>query len=131
MERNASDLQWILEYEVAQARRHRRFVTLAMCKSKSSINIKRVLADTMRQSDVYFEFGDSLGAIMMGETDQSGARTAIERFKKSCSGQIDLRFAVASYPQDNLAAPGFLPAVYSRLKRAEAEGEAGSVVYAD
>lgn len=101
-----------------------------MIKSDSSYNQKEFLANSIRNSDVYFEFNDSLGAILMSETDSTGALAAVERYKRISNGSFKMRFAVGSYPQDNFPAPRFVSTVYKRIKKAELQ-EPGTVVATD
>ena len=128
--RGVSELEWMLDHELLLAERYRRFVSVTMIKSKVPAEQKQVLADTIRESDVYFEFSDSFGAILMSETDGTGALAAVERYKQSCGADTDIRFAVGSYPQDHQPAPKFLSTVYQRMKSAEAL-EPGAVVTTD
>ena len=127
MVKGIPELEWMLDHELRLAERHRRFVSLTMVKSDSKINQKELLSNTIRNSDVYFEFNESLGAILMSETDISGALVAVERYKKICNGDFKLRFAVGTYPQDNHPAPRFVSTVYKRMKKAELQ-EPGTVV---
>ena len=128
--RGVSELEWMLDHELLLAERYRRFVSVTMVKSQSPIEQRNLLSDTIRESDVYFEFNDSFGAVLMSETDSAGAQSAVERYKKRCATEIDMRFAVGSYPQDHQSAPKFLSTVYQRMKTAEGM-ETGAVVTTD
>jgi len=128
MRRGVTDLEWVLDHELLQAKRHRRFVSLAMVKSSDPALLRNLRDVTMRESDIFFEFSDNFGAILMSETCSAGAVAAVDRYKKSCQGQTDLRFGVGCFPEDNQAVvPGFVSMVYQRLRSAETQAP-GTVI---
>ncbi|HNY26381.1 MAG TPA: hypothetical protein PKH31_03265 [Candidatus Sumerlaeota bacterium] len=127
--RGVVDLEWMLDHELCLAERYRRFVSVAMLKPSVDISPKKLLENTLRNSDVYFEFGNSIGAVLMSETNTSGAVSAIERYRDNCSG-LGMTFAIGSYPQDHHSARGLLSIIYKRLKKAEEEGD-GAVIISD
>lgn len=122
-----AELEWMLDHELLLAERYRRFVSVTMIKSDSPRKQRELIAGTIRNSDVYFEFNDSLGAVLMSETDTSGAITAAHRYCENCEGVAQMRFAVASYPQDHLPASEFVSTVYQRMKAASDMGP-GAIV---
>lgn len=118
------DLKRLLDYELRSAARYRRFVSLLMVTpAKQGVKLHQVLREHVRSSDEYFEL-DGEAAILMGETDSSEALQAANRYLQLCNGDIDLRFAVASYPSDARVASDLLSTVHRRLAvaRSGAEG---------
>lgn len=128
--RGVAELEWVLDHELLLAERYRRFVSVAMIKSHAPIPQSQLLGNTIRDSDVYFKFSDTFGAVLMSETDCSGALKAIDRYKENCHENVDMRFSIASYPKDHQSAPKFLSAAYHRMETAE-KAEPGSVVTSD
>ena len=94
-------LEELLDYEIRNSSRYRRFVSIVMVANGNGANVelKKILGEHVRNSDSYFEFKNA-SAILMGETDVSGSLKAVQRYKSNYSSDIDLRFAVASYPND-------------------------------
>lgn len=120
-------LEWLVDFELRGAARYRRFATLVMITApESAVELIDFLADSIRGSDAVFHF-ESSAAILMGETDPSGAMAAVMRFKSRCDETIDLRFAVASYPSDGRDATTLLSALQRRRQEA-VQGGFGAVV---
>lgn len=125
-------LERMLDYEMRAAARYRRFTSLVMLWAQAPrCNIHRLLLDEIRSSDAYFDNGASGGAILMGETDSCGALSAINRFRASTAGAVDLRFAIASYPSDARDAREMLAVAQRRLYSAQTAREPGAVVCGD
>lgn len=113
-----ADMEWMLEYQLLLAKRYGRPVSLVMVESQNARSPKDVLGNTIRESDVFFQFNDSLGAILMTETDTTGALTAISRYRTSVRDADTLRFSVGcSNPEEDQTASRFLSRVYRKLKR--------------
>ena len=125
--RGVAELEWMLDHELLLAERYRRFVSLALIKSDSAAAQRDMLKRTVRSSDIYFELNESLGAVLMSETDSGGAARAVKRFKETCEGLGTVRFAIASYPEDHMPAPKFVSTAYERIKAASRMGD-GAVV---
>jgi hypothetical protein len=118
-----ADVEWMLEYHLLLARRYKRPLSLVMVESRGTCSPKDLLKNTIRESDVYFQFNDSLGAIVMTETDTRGALTAIARYKAGAPHTEALRFSAGcSGPDEDQTASRFLSTVYRRLKRAQNSG---------
>lgn len=120
----------LLEYELLAAERYRRFVSLVMVTSQNDLEgLRALLGEHVRESDVMSNFDHSV-AVLMGETDGTGALSAIDRFRKSFDSQIDMRFSVVTYPSDGGKAEGLIDAAYRRLGRAR-QAVSGAVVCTD
>jgi hypothetical protein len=128
---NKSKLEWMLDHELRLAERYRRFLSVCMIRSAGSESLLDLLAVTLRQSDLYFEFEENVGVVLMSETDKSGALAAIERFRRQTEHNASAYFAVGSYPNDNMRASQFVTTVYNRLKGAEADELVGSTTNED
>lgn len=127
------DLRNLLSYELASAKRFRRFVSLVMLRfphnPESDLGW---LKNTVRQSDQIFilDSTTSLVAILMPETDGSSALRAIARYKNIVGQSIDIRTGVASFPMD-IGNPGeLLKSAYRRISKAMSS-ESGKVVCVD
>ena len=129
MAHGISELRWLLDYELRSSARYRRFVSLVMCcpgEDDLPSTMKEMLTPTLRESDECFEV-DNAFAILMGDTEGSGALTAVKRYKTHSNGGFDLRFGVAAYPNDGLFANGLIDAAKKRMETAKACGY-GAVV---
>jgi len=123
----APNLDFLVEYEIRSARRYQRFVSMVIVgKSESDENFHTLFPDIVRDSDECF-CTEQGAFVLMGETDGTGALTAIDRYKDFFAGTVDLRFGVASFPFDGNSASDLISAALRRLHRARS-GEAGSVV---
>ncbi len=127
-----AQLEWMLEYELLLADRNRRFVAMAMMESDAPGGVEQVLDGSVRDSDVFFQLSDNLGAVLMSDTDSTGALTAIKRYKESSidNGDIKMHVGLGFYPQDHLPASAFVSSVFDRMKKSEAQ-DAGAVVTED
>lgn len=120
-------LQRLLQYELRSAERYRRYVSIVMVKTGDTVEqFRQLLSDTIRDSDELEPLGDG-AAILMGDTDTDGALCAIGRYKQRCGDQLDMRFAIATFPADGREADGLLQAAARRLALSAAAG-AGAVV---
>ncbi len=120
----------LLEYELLAAERYRRFVSLVMVTSQNDLEgLRALLGEHVRDSDVMSNFDHSV-AVLMGETDGTGALSAIDRFRKSFDSQIDMRFSVVTYPSDGGKAESLMDAAYRRLAKAK-QAISGAVVCTD
>ena len=122
-----SFLQRLLQYELRSAERYRRYVSVVMVKTGDTVEqFRQMLSDTIRDSDE-LETLDEGAAILMGDTDTDGALCAISRYKQRCGDQLDMRFAIATFPADGREADGLLQAAMRRLDLSSTAG-AGAVV---
>lgn len=123
-------LQDVFQYELACAERYRRFVSLVMVTERSNgEQLVNVLTDRVRDSDLVVE-KNSTFLILMSETDQNGAKTAISRFVDRDGDVHDFRFSLVTYPNDSGNARSLLEAGERRLLKAS-EGQAGDIVSSD
>jgi hypothetical protein len=114
----SAQLEFMLDYELRSSKRYRRPVSLVMVRPLNApIKLRHLLGPTLRESDQLFEIHDH-AAILMGETDREGALAAIARYKEACEGEIDLRFAVASFPEDGSTVHELLATARQRLNKA-------------
>lgn len=119
----------MLQYELYAAERYRRFVTLVLVGSDNGLKgLRDFLGSHGRASDVMAEFENSV-AVLMGETDRSGALIAVDRFKDLLSNsEVDLRFSVTTFPTDGGKADGLIQRALFRLNRAK-RGDRGAIIY--
>ena len=111
-------LEWMLDYEVRSSTRYDRDLTVVMMTTTQGKSIPQcALGETLRRSDEFFNLEGS-SAILMGETSQEGALSAVERFGFCCEGDYDLRFSIASFPADGSTAAELLSACQRRLNYA-------------
>lgn len=129
VERSTAELEWLLDYELCLALRHQRNVSLVlMTDVKGELNLG-VLEGLIRRSDELFRLRHD-AALLMSETSKGGALKAVERYREACLGQYELRFAVASFPNDGRLTGVLLNVAHRRLGRARASLH-GTVVYND
>ena len=126
-------LRYLLEYELASAKRYRRFVSLVVMSLPANGNdITKLFRHTLRDSDRIFPL-DPLGssaAVLMSETDGTSAMTALDRFKKVSGADVDIRSAVVTFPFDAGSSTEILNSANRRVSKA-LEGEYGAVVSTD
>ncbi len=98
-----SALECLLEYEIRCAFRYRRYVSLLMFSIEYHEQIANKLANQpiLRDSDVIFRF-DKHFAILLSETDQSSARSLLERLKKECHIPSTFHHSLVCYPYDGM-----------------------------
>ena len=128
-------LERLLDYELRAAARYRRFVSLVLMFSVNTdkvstseirnVNMKNLLANELRCSDEFIALNGT-NAIAMSETETGGALIAIRRYQTAC-GDLDLRFAVASFPDDGPTSENLLATATWRLDVAK-KGDHSSVV---
>jgi len=112
------DLESLVDYEVRSSTRYRRYFSLLLIVPVGShVNVREMLLEIFRTSDEFFEFR-SRYAILMGETNSEGALAAVDRYRGACDNQIDLRFAVASFPVDGQTTSEIVTKVQRRLNQA-------------
>jgi hypothetical protein len=100
--KDSINLGVLLEYELQASSRYRRYVSVVLLKGVGSggAHFKNSLSEIIRHSDASFSFGNYV-AILMGETDDEGSLTAIERYKQDMESKgYDVRFAYVTYPGD-------------------------------
>lgn len=119
---------WLVEYEVGTAVRYCRFVSVVLLCAGKDPDLGRGpmwewLSPLMRGSDVLFDLQDE-AAIMMSETNTSGALVAIERFQAT---DPNMRVALASFPGDGQVHTTLMTTAFRRLAEAK-QGHAGVVV---
>ena len=110
----------LLDYEVRNARRYCRFVSVVMVGSGNGrVNNWGIFHHTLRESDELLSVGDE-AAVLMGETERPGALRAVDRYKVTLDdGVRDLRFAVAQFPEDAQGAVALIRVAQKRLERAK------------
>lgn len=126
-------LRYLLDYELASAKRYRRFVSLVvMSLPTNERDITKLFSQTLRESDRMFAL-DPVGAsaaVLMSETDGTSARTALERFKSVSGEEVDIRAAIVTFPFDAGSSTEILNSANRRVTKALENGY-GSVVSTD
>ena len=123
-------LREFLQYELCSAERHRRYVSLVMVHSPTNHQgLKGMMGGHVRKGDAMADFDHSV-AVLMGETDQSDALSAVKRYEGILGNQFDARYSVATFPADDSSADALLETASRRLQKAMNGGN-GHVVYGD
>ena len=116
---NGNNLEWLLDYELKQSIRHRRFVSLVMLSANgNSKNLNKILKDIGRDTDPVFLLTDAI-AVLMGETDTVGALRAVERYREMSEGAMDVQYSVASFPDDGRSPDDLIHKAHRRLELAD------------
>ena len=115
--RGINDLEWMLDYEMRSAMRYRRFLSLVVIATEEPGNLHGFLRDTVRGSDEVFQL-DSGAAVLMGETERSGALKAVERLQRATREMVPLRFAVNTFLFDGHTVAELLGTAQRRLEKA-------------
>lgn len=112
--KNGYDLEWLLDYEITQSTRHRRFVSLVMLSANGSTDkIESMLNGALRDSDVLFPLDHAI-AVLMGETERTGALKAMKRYREMIGETLDLQYGVASFPDDGKATAELIDKAYDQ-----------------
>ena len=120
----------LVQYELGAAERYRRYVSLVLVHSPTDHSgLQGTLGAHVRKSDAMARFHHSV-AMLMGETDQSDALRAVQRYEGVLGDQFDTRYAVVTYPVDATAPDSLMAIAERRLQKAESE-HSGHVVYQD
>lgn len=97
---SAMEFHNMAEHEVRCSERYRRFFSFILMTSESeSLELKEALGESLRDSDFFTEFRGCFN-ILMSETDKEDALLAIKRFGTKQSCLDDLKFSIASFPED-------------------------------
>lgn len=122
-----------LDYEVACAKRYRRFLSLVIMKLPIQFDYRpNVLRNTIRESDCFvpLERVENTAAVLMPETDGASAKHAVERYKRETGNDIDMRSGIASFPSDAGSAEDLMESAFRLLFKA-LESDFGAVVCGD
>jgi len=112
-------LEWLLDYELNQSMRHRRYLSLVMLSSEEGSEKPRMILDKMvRRTDRLFAVNGSL-AVLMGDTNRDGALKAVERYRREINRSIDVRYCVASFPDDAKEKEALMETACRRLETAK------------
>ena len=118
----------LLQYELGAAERYRRYFSLVLVHSPTDHRgLQGTLGAHVRKSDAMARFDHSV-AMLMGETEQSDAIRAVERYEGVLGDQFDARFAVVTYPVDGTAPDRLMAIAERRLQKAKS-GHSGHIVY--
>lgn len=116
MLRPLSDLEFLIEREMALADRYRRPFALALLASQAPGELPSPGAQTARSTDIHFDLGECQCAILMPNTDSQAAQAALERYQAAASFGAALRSALCFYPADGQRHPSaFMPVLRQRL----------------
>ncbi len=119
---NGHDLEWLLDYELTQSKRHLRFVSLVMLSANGSTGqIETMLNGAIRDSDILFALDHTI-AVLMGETEQTGAAKAVQRYRETIGETIDVQYAVASFPDDGKDSSELIYAARNQLNPDSTDG---------
>jgi hypothetical protein len=127
---DGNELHCLLSYELASAKRYRRFVSVALLRLPEQVRgLKDVLNHSLRESDMIIDVDQdyNLTAVLMSETDGTGARVAIERFKQLAGPHMDIRIGIATFPFDAGTSTEMLNSVFGRMNKAMEQGTSAVV----
>jgi hypothetical protein len=117
----------VLSYAVRVSERYQRELSLVMLSGgNGNSDVPQMFSPHLRRSDELLEFRDC-AAVLMGETGGDGALKAVARFQKVLDGKTDVRYAIASFPEDGEAAGKLFMSARRRLDLAWNQGP-GAVV---
>ena len=118
MQMNDHGMNELLAYELLAAERYRRYVTLVLAASRAESQLAAsLLGETARECDAIIESEGAL-SILMSDTDEDGARRAVERFLAVGGASQDLCFSLVTYPNDGIEAGGLIERARERLEHA-------------
>ena len=108
----------LLDYELKQSTRHRRYLSLVMLSFEDG-NRKFVdlLRSGLRQSDA-MSLSENVVVVLMGATAKSEAIRAVSRYGDEFEGRLNVRCSVSSFPDDGKTPEELLTVLQRRLKKA-------------
>lgn len=120
-------LHRLTDYEIRCSERYRRFFSLVfMTSGNGALEFKKILGDLLRTSDEFIEL-EGFASILMSETDKEAALEAVNRFEEMQHGSVDVRYSVASFPEDGKSSLELLLRASDRLDKARDRDE-GAIV---
>lgn len=123
-------LDWLLHYELQAAERYRRYVSIVMATGGANrTRLRQAFCRVLRECDAVIPWDGTI-AVVMTDTQMSGALAAVERLKQECGESSRLVYAVVAYPQDGVVTAMLLSKAQHRLDQAHASMP-GTVVCAD
>ncbi len=106
-----TDLENLVEHEVALAKRHRRYLSLVFMEMKhSAVKIETFYDSCVRRSDIFCPINDYSGVVVLTETDRDEAAQAVHRYENWCRdfAAAELRTGMHHYPGENTEAPDLI-----------------------
>ena len=120
--RECINLEIFLEYELQASSRYRRYLSVVLLKGvgNGSSYLKDILFESIRNCDTSFSYGNYI-AVLMGETDEKGSKSAIERYKMNlCSRGQDVHYAYVTYPRDGTSVDDLNRVLWQRIEEHKA-----------
>ena len=121
---------WILGYELRASVRYGRALSLVFVDKGDSDLLYLTAKNVLRNCDEMIRFDDVTACVLMGETSQDGALAAVSRYREVSAEIGQLRFGLATFPQDGHDVSALVTTARRRLDRAKI-GDKGSVVAED
>ena len=111
-------LERLLDYELSQSMRHRRYLSLVIlffedCHEQMDV----LLRPGLRRSDAVYFSGD-MAVVLMGATPKSEAIKAVNRYGNEFDGRLNIRCSVSSFPDDGKTAGELFNISRRRMKKA-------------
>ena len=132
------NIEMLVDYAGRAALRHRFYVTVVIAFSVTEgiggRHIRKLLKGVVRESDVFMEQASRV-VLLMNNTNEPEALSALARYRGRYNGQFDIRYALATYPGDIRIVPaeersfGLLRIAERRMEIAK-HGTFGEVVSA-
>ena len=120
-------LHRLTDYEIRCSERYRRFFSLVfMTSGNGQVEFRKLLGDLLRTSDEFIEL-EGFSSILMSETDKTAALEAVSRFEELQMGSVDVRYSIASFPEDGKSSLELLLRASDRLDKAKDRDE-GAIV---
>ena len=108
----------LLDYELNQSVRHRRYLSIVMFRIKDACkDLMDLLLQDVRQSDELFCYKDHF-VILMGTTSKPDAITAVNRYGTDLEVCPDMCCSISSFPDDGKTSRELLSVLQQRLKKA-------------
>ena len=109
----------MLDYDLAGAKRYNRPTTLVRVTPVGSHPEYIIwLQEAARKTDRFFAYQGDNVIVMMRETNSPGALAMTRRTHESCTEEVDLRFALVTFPDDGKSAGELLETLDRRYQKA-------------
>jgi hypothetical protein len=108
----------LLDYELAQSMRYRRYVSLVMfCLKNIRKEFLELIRNNFRQSDEVL-FCKEHFVVMMGTTSKSEAIKAVDRYNGDLEGCLSMCCSISSFPDDGKNSKDLLNVLHERMNKA-------------
>ncbi|MFP4580435.1 MAG: hypothetical protein ACLFQ6_06885 [Candidatus Sumerlaeia bacterium] len=127
MIRDYAEFEWLIQHELALAKRYRRYLSLIFIRSGQAPhhmaeNIQRFLRDC----DAIYPLDDEFIFLLLSDTNKSGASKLVDRIRDTWALH-ETFIGVATFPSDNVNFRNFPALAANRLRMQEEQASSTGI----